>query len=136
MEWLLLFGAAILLIGSKVLLRWIPPHCRYLSARKRRAMSLAVQAFENEHPESRMDCAGSWVYLADADKCFVFVQHVSCLHPPSYSGYVVWHHHDQVDCLGGCQFHWGILPRHAVEKYEASRAASTSDGPQRTSRCT
>jgi hypothetical protein len=53
----------------------------------------------------------------------VFVQHLSCVHPPSYSGYVVWHERDNLDRLGGWQFHWGILPRHAVEQYEACRAA-------------
>lgn len=123
MAWLLV-GAAVFLFGTPLLLRWIPPHTRYFSHRKRRAMSLAQRAFEADHPESRMDWAGSWVYRADAEKCFVFVQHNwPGLHPPNYAGYVVWHVQEQIDRLGGWQFHWGILPRHAVEQYESCRGA-------------
>lgn len=122
MDWLVL-GTASLLFGSRLLLWWIPPHYRYLSSQKRRAMYVAVRAFDEEHPESPLDRAGSWVYRADAEKCFVFVKHASRLHPPSHSGYVVWHDGKELEHLGGWQFHWGILPRHAVEQYEACRAA-------------
>jgi len=122
MGWLLL-SAGLLLFGAPVLLRWVPPHRRYLSPRKRQAMSLALRAFEEDHPESRADWAGSWVYRVDSEKCFVFIQHMASLHPPSYAGYVVWHDGDHLDRLGGWQFHWGILPRHAVEQYEECRAA-------------
>src|SRR5262245_13473450 len=86
-------------------------------------MLTALHAFTSEHPMSRADWAGSWIYRTDPEKCFVFVQHVGRMHPPSYAGYVVWHRGDAVDRLGGWQFHWGIVARHAVEQYEAYRAA-------------
>jgi hypothetical protein len=86
-------------------------------------MLTALQAFATEYPESRADWAGSWIYRTDAEKCFVFVQHVCCLHPPSYAGYVVRHRREGFERLGGWQFHWGIDPRHAVAQYEAYRAA-------------
>jgi hypothetical protein len=82
-------------------------------------MRLALQAFAGQHPTSRLDWAGSWVYRTDGEKAFVFVQHVSCIWPPSYAGYVVSHTDDRIEDLGGWQFHWGIWPRHAVEAYES-----------------
>lgn len=81
-------------------------------------MRLALATFAREHPSLEPVWSGSRVYRADGEKCFVFVQYRSKLHPPSYAGYVVWHGRECPDRLGGWQFHWGILPRHGVEWYE------------------
>lgn len=89
-------------------------------------MRLALAAFAREHPDSIPVWEDSWVYRADAEKSFVFVQHLSCANPPSYAGYVIWHNREAPDHLGGWQFHWGIMSRHAVEWYESKRAADGS----------
>jgi hypothetical protein len=120
-----LFAIAAVLVGWRPVMRLLPPQARYLSARKRRAMRQALAAFAREYPDARPDRAGSWVYLADGDKCFVFVQHSAPhLHPPCHAGYVAWHDGRRVDHLGGWQFHWGTQPPAAVHWYESRRAAA------------
>lgn len=116
-------GLGAVLVVHMVLIRVVPPPLWYASGRKRRAMRFALTAFAREHPRSEPVWLGSWVYRTDAEKCFVFVQHRSVLQPPSYAGYVVWHGQEKVDHLGGWQFHWGILPRHAIEWYESRQSA-------------
>src|SRR5689334_22370037 len=119
-DWFIVGGAALLLFGSKLLFRFVPPHCWYLSPRKRRAMVLAVSEFAAEHPNARVNAERSWIYQTDSEKCFVFVQHLSDLSPPEFSGYVVWHDQQKLDRLGVWTFHWGFFqPQYAVEQYEA-----------------
>jgi hypothetical protein len=117
-------GFVAVLVGAEVLARVIPPHLWYIVPRKRRAMWIAQGTFAREHPDWRADWSGCWVYQAAPDRCFVFVQHRGAVQPPSYSGYVVWDQREEPDYLGVWQFHWGILPRHAVEWYESRRAAA------------
>jgi hypothetical protein len=126
---------AVLPFGPRVAAPWVPPHWWYLSRRKRRAMSLALKAYAERRPQCPAAWGGSRVYRTDREKCFVFVSHYGPdLQPPSYDVYAVFHDDGRVEPLGCWQFHWGILPRHIIERYETSRRADQSHQHERPTR--
>ena len=117
-EWILL-SVGLLIVGV-ALVRWsLPPRYRYLSSRKRRAMRLALRAFE-QTPSAQANWPGCRVYYTDSEKCIVVIQRRSsvALGLPGYVAYVVRHDSDRVEELAD----WpprGGLSRQALEELAA-----------------
>jgi hypothetical protein len=83
--YLFLLGAVLQTIRARwpATQQYLPPFCPYLSARKRRAMRLAVAEFRRRYsvPINVLD---SGVYQIDSATCYVLVSHgVKCRHRPA-----------------------------------------------------
>jgi hypothetical protein len=121
-EWLLV-GAGALLFSYRSWASRIPPTWWYLSRRNRVAMRLALQAAAQAG--LKIDWSGCRIVRSDREKGFVLVQDSPPFGsaPEGYRMYVVRTVTGQIDDLGHWVFHWGIFPSHAIETYEACRAA-------------
>lgn len=67
-----------------------PPHWRYISGAKRRAMLMAMRAARELHGAEIiwMPCH---IRRCNRKKCFVLLQHKSIGRPEPWSVFVVWH---------------------------------------------
>src|SRR5438270_1164458 len=121
-DWLI-FGAGALLFSYRRWAACIPPAWWYVSRWKRTAMRLALQ-FAAQVGE-QIDWSGCRIARSDREKCFVLLQNSKAMGrtPEGYRMCAVWPATGRVDDLGNWVFHWGILPRHAIETYEACRVA-------------
>jgi hypothetical protein len=114
------------LVAVLVGYRFVPPHWRYVSPGKRRAMRLALAAARRLHV-TEVVWENCFIRRCDRQKCFVFLQHRYIGRPELYSVFAVWFGDDRVDNLGTWQFHWGLfLPSQPMDAYEECRAAGVA----------